>query len=309
VTPEALHAGEDGRSRQTFRYDDGVSISYEVAGNGPTPVVFVHGFAAGIFTWHDLRPFFPPDRFRLYLLDLKGYGFSSKPHDGRYGPEDHAAIVAAFLEKLGLRRAVLVGHSLGGGIALTVCLTALRAGKRDMIGRLVLIDCAAYPQPLPPLMRLLRLPILGWILLHVFPRRFMVCFTLTRIFRNKEAVTRERIARYASAHAQSGAAYVFIKTCRQLAGFGRMGFASRYGAIAVPTLIVWGKEDPLIDIRLGERLHAEIPGSRLVVIAGCGHNPHEERPAETFAAIGGFLDTAVNGPTESVAETGSHPYG
>lgn len=281
---------ETSAPRQTFRYDDDVSISYEVAGCGPTPIVFLHGFAAGLFTWHDLRPFFPPDRYRLYLLDLKGCGFSSRPHDGRYAPENHAAIVSAFLDALGLSQVVLVGHSLGGGIALLLFLQAMHAGKRALIGRLVLIDCAAYPQPLPLFMGLLRVPFLGWGMLHLFPRRFMVRFALTRIFRNKRAVTPERIARYASSYAQKGAAYAIVTTGRQLASAAAGSLIAGYGAVDVPTLIIWGKEDPLTDIRCGIRLHREILGSRLAVIAGCGHNPHEERPAETFAAISKFLD-------------------
>jgi pimeloyl-ACP methyl ester carboxylesterase len=63
-----------------------------------------------------------------------------------------------------------------------------------------------------------------------------------------------------------------------------------FRAITAPTLIVWGKNDPIIAPDTGIRLHREIPGSRLVLIDNCGHNPHEERPEETFAAISRFLD-------------------
>ena len=276
-------------SRNEFHYSDGVVISYEVQGHGGTPLVFLHGFAAALTTWNDIRPLFPPDRFRLYLLDLKGFGFSTKPHDDRYAPEDQAAIVTAFLKALHLRHAVLIGHSLGGGIALLACLEKSEQ-ERESIERLVLIDCAAYQQPLPPIMRWLAVRPLGWCILHLLPLRFMVRFTLEQIMRNRSAITPERIARYMACFGGKGIAGVFITTCRQLIPENYAAMADRFKTVTRPTLIIWGREDPLIDASLGIRLHGDIPGSRLVIIESCGHVPQEERPAETFAAIAEFLE-------------------
>ena len=276
--------------RREFRYRDDVAISYEIEGDGPTPVVFLHGFAAALTTWDDIRGLFPPGRYRLYLLDLKGFGRSSKPRDSAYGPADQAAIVSAFLEDLGLRQAILVGHSLGGGIALISLREARTGGKRDLIGGLVLIDCAAYPQRLPPVLRLLRVPFLGWAILHLLPVPFMVRFTLMRVFHDRKAVTPERIARYVDSFAGKGIARAFIESTRRLVpgDFGRL--IPSYRDITVPVLIIWGRNDHIIGLEKGIRLHREIPASRMVVIDACGHNPHEERPAETCTAIADFLE-------------------
>ncbi len=276
-------------SRRTFHYDDEVAINYETEGDGPIPVVFLHGFAAGLITWHDIRRFFPASRYRLFLLDLKGFGFSSKPRDHGYAPEDQAAIVGAFMERLNLRHAVLVGHSLGGGIALLVYRLMQERGEREMIDRLVLIDCAAYPQRLPRIMRWLRKPLLGWAILHLLPVRFMVCYSLKRVFRDKGALTPDRITRYVTCFGRKGIAHVFIETCRRLVPERYEALSGFYGDIAIPTLIIWGEADRFVAPALGRRLRNEIPGSRLATIPDCGHNPHEERPAETFAAIGEFL--------------------
>ncbi len=273
-------------SRQSFRYDDEVTISYETDGEGPTPVVFLHGFAAGLITWHDIRPLFPASRFRLYLLDLKGFGFSSKPRDRRYAPEDQATIVISFMEALNLRHAVLVGHSLGGGIALLV----LRRAAAGLIDRMILIDCAAYPQRLPRAMRLLRIPLLGLAILRLLPVRFIVRYSLGHVFHDKRAVTPDRLARYMGCFGRKGIVHVFIETCRRLVPESYRDATAFFRGIAVPSLIIWGGEDRFISPGKGRRLAGEIPGSRLVVIAGCGHNPHEERPAETFAAIAEFLE-------------------
>jgi pimeloyl-ACP methyl ester carboxylesterase len=273
----------------TFRYSTGVTINYRVVGKGPTPVVFLHGFAAALTTWDDIVPFFPADRFTLYLLDLKGFGFSSKPRDGRYRPEDQAEVVAAFLEAEKLEEVVLVGHSLGGAIALLVLLGAMTAGRPGRIGRLVLIDPAAFPQPLLPVMSRLRRPLLGAAILHLLPVSLMVRFTLARVFHDPSAVTPERVRRYATCFGSRGMAYVLQESCRALVPRRYAELPSLYPTIEIPVLIVWGEQDRIINPRCGERLVAQIPGARLVVIPGCGHNPHEERPRETFGALAGFL--------------------
>lgn len=276
--------------QRSFRYSDAVLINYELHGHGPTPVVFLHGFAAALTTWDDIRGFFPLDRYRLYFLDLKGFGHSSKPHDGAYRPADQAAVVAAFLADRGLRKAILVGHSLGGGIALLTLLDARAGGKGDLIDGLVLIDCAAYPQRLPPVLRLLRIPILGWAILHLLPVPFMVRFTLKRLYHDRKAVTPERIARYIDSFGRKGIAHVLIESARDLVPEGYARIVTSYRDIDVPVLIIWGMHDPIIDLREGIRLHHALPASRLAVIDACGHIPQEECPEKTYAAIADFLD-------------------
>ena len=271
----------------TFHYSPDVAINYRVEGRGPTPVVFLHGFAAALTTWDDIAPLFPADRFTLYLLDLKGFGFSSKPRDGRYRPEDQAKVVAAFLEGQRLEGTVLIGHSLGGAIALLVLLGARMQPGR--IGRLILVAPAAFPQPLLPVMSRLRRPLLGAAILHLIPLRLMVRFTLARVFHDQSVVTPERVRRYMTCFGSRGMAYVLQESCRAIVPEHYVDLPRLYPTIDLPVLIVWGERDRIIDPRCGERLAAEIPGARLVVIPGCGHNPHEERPRETFAALTAFL--------------------
>src|SRR5512141_2884929 len=94
-------------ARHIFHYSDAVLINFEVHGHGGTPIIFLHGFAAALTTWCDITPLFPPEFATLYLLDLKGFGFSSKPRDRRYTVEEQAAIMIAFLEHEGLSGVVL----------------------------------------------------------------------------------------------------------------------------------------------------------------------------------------------------------
>lgn len=282
--------GHSPAEQRAFRYSDTVEINYEASGNGSRPVVFLHGFAAALTTWDDLRELFPLDRYRCYFLDLKGFGRSSRPRDGAYSPADQAVIVAAFLEAEGLRRAVLIGHSLGGGVALIARLSARSAGRRDRIGGLVLIDSAAYLRKLPPVFRLLRIPFLGWAILHLLPVPLMVRYVLYRIYHDARSVTPCRIARYTEVYDRTAAAHVLTGSARQLIPDDCAEIVASYREIDIPVLIIWGRNDPIIRVDDGLRLHEDIPGSRLIVIDDCGHNPHEEKAAETCAAMVDFLD-------------------
>lgn len=275
--------------RRTFTCEPGVDISYRVAGHGPVPIVFIHGFAAALTTWDDIAPLFPAERFTLYLLDLKGFGFSSKPRSGSYSVEEQAAVAAAFIKNQGLTQVVLAGHSLGGAIALLVTLQARDRGDAAMVSRLILIDCSAYPQKLPRLMKWLTIPLLPRIGMALIPVRRIVRYTLERVFHDKTAITPQRIARYEQCFGRRGMARVLIRSALAIDPDSYGAITSRYRKINVPTLIVWGKEDRIVKISQGKRLADEMPDARLEVIGGCGHNPHEERPGETFGVIMEFL--------------------
>lgn len=282
--------GHTAVGQRTFRYSDSVRINFEVCGNGVLPVVFLHGFAAALTTWDDIREMLPSDRYRFYFLDLKGFGRSSRPRDGAYRPADQAAILTAFLQAEGLRNAVLVGHSLGGGVALLTCLDARSSGRKELIGGLVLIDSASYLRKLPPVFRLLRVPLIGWSILNLLPVSLMVRYVLFRIYHDAKSVTPSRIARYTSIYDTKESAHVLAESARQLIPENFTRIVESYRQIRVPVLIIWGEQDPIIRVEDGHRLLNDIPGSRLVVITRCGHNPHEEKAEETVHAITNFLD-------------------
>jgi pimeloyl-ACP methyl ester carboxylesterase len=78
---------QTSESKRTFAYSDQIRISYEVHGNGNSTIVFLHGFGASVETWRDIQSRLAEGN-RLYFLDLKGFGLSSKPGDGKYSLED-----------------------------------------------------------------------------------------------------------------------------------------------------------------------------------------------------------------------------
>ena len=94
----------------------GVKINYYEAGQGP-PVILLHGFGACAYSWRFLGPALAADH-RVFTLDLKGYGLSDKPEDGKYAVSDQADLVAEFIRTRDLHDLVVIGHSMGGGVTL-----------------------------------------------------------------------------------------------------------------------------------------------------------------------------------------------
>ncbi|HEX9023853.1 MAG TPA: alpha/beta hydrolase [Geobacteraceae bacterium] len=276
---------------KTFHYGGNIPIHYQVVGHGAVPLVFLHGIASAHNTWHDLVRLFPAERFRLFLLDLKGFGLSAKPRDGAYAIEDQVDMVQAFIREQGFHSVVLVGHSYGGAVALRVCLQTQGGKGLFSIEKLVLIGCAAYPQRLPKFYRRLKNPLLGPLLLHLMPKRMMVKEALAKIFSDGSAITPERVERFVGYFRGRGILYALRTTVNRIDLEAHARVAERYRELSVPTLIIWGEEDYIVKLKHGRRLHGDIAGSRLKVVGKCGHLPHEERPAETFATMDEFLAT------------------
>jgi len=135
-------------SQQSFHFSPDVIINFEVDGEGPRPLLMLHGFGASLESWKDIQPYLRTN-FRVYALDLKGHGLSSKPHDNKYSPQDQADIVTAFIKNRQLTDVVLVGHSYGGGVALLAFLRLSEHTEHNPVSTMILIDSASYPQPLP----------------------------------------------------------------------------------------------------------------------------------------------------------------
>lgn len=279
---------------EIFQYSGNVPIHYQVGGNGPKPLIFLHGFAASHTTWHDIIPFFPADSFRIFLLDMKGFGLSAKPRDGAYSIEEQAVMVRSFIRGMGFSSVILIGHSLGGGVVLRACLQMQDEKDHFAILKLVLIDCAAYPQRLPKFFRRLKIPVLGPLLFRLIPVRVMLRRAMEMVFYDTSAITRERFERYERYFRGRGLAYTLRATIRCINPEIYASIGEQYRRISVPALIIWGEEDRVIKLKYGLRLHEDLPRSQLKILAKCGHNPHEERPSETFAAMEAFFAAEVD---------------
>ncbi len=139
-------------SYQEFMYQGNISIKYRELNQGhPYTMVFIHGFGAASHYWRDLEEHFA-GTYNTVALDLKGFGYSAKPKDGKYRVSDQADMVKAFIEAKNLSNIILVGHSMGGAVAL---LTHFKL-KPGLVKGLILLDNASYGQELPDFVHLLK---------------------------------------------------------------------------------------------------------------------------------------------------------
>jgi pimeloyl-ACP methyl ester carboxylesterase len=260
-------------------------LNFETAGSG-RPVLALHGYGATLFSWRHL-PKGLPDR-RVIRVDLAGHGGSPPRADRRYGPADHAAQIIAFIDEQNLAEFDLIGHSLGGGVALMIALDFAKL-RPHAIRRLVLVDSVALPQPLPWLMRVIRVPLAGAFLFSRFPGRMVVRAVSPTAYHNRRCITEEMICAYAQNLATAAGRRAMIETARQIIPDDLPGLIARYHSLRLPTLLIWGKQDRVVSPAIGITLNTLIEGSKLILIDDCGHVPQEERPDIVIPAIADFL--------------------
>lgn len=277
---------DTAKAGSIFSYATDIHINYEVHGAGIT-LLLLHGFGASLESWRDILPLLE-QRYKLILVDMKGFGLSSKPDDGTYSIREQASIIMALIRHLDLKDLVLIGHSYGGSVALATYLELVSGKLSNPIRSLILLDAPGYPQRLPLFIKVLQTPVINHLLLALLPARARAAYILNQVFYDKSKVTADRINRYARFFDLPGSHRAMIDSARQLIP-ENSALTARIGEIAVPTLIIWGAHDPLIYLWQAHRLHDVIQGSRLTVLARCGHVPQEERPEDTAQLFMEFI--------------------
>jgi pimeloyl-ACP methyl ester carboxylesterase len=267
-----------------------LELHYETYGQG-APIIFLHGLGGTLYTWrHLVGPLAP--HYRLILFDLKGAGESPKPYDDKYSMFDQAELIYQFILKNDLQHVTLVGHSFGGGVALLVALRLTQQAP-SRLSRLILIDTIAYPQQVPGVIRILTTPGLGWLVLHLVPDQIKVRNMMKTIYYDDSKISPEEVAAYAAPLSLPGAKYALQQTMRQIIPDHIDEIIGIYPRIQVPTLIIWGREDKIIPLENGVRLHQAIRNSRLVVVDNCGHDPPDEQPEKVIKITQKFLGDHV----------------
>ncbi len=258
-------------------------------GPGTDTFLLLHGYGASSFSWRTWTPFLA-ERGHVLTVDLKGSGRAPKPADGQYAPSDHAELVLRLVRERDLARITLVGHSLGGGIALYVALGLCDSGDTRRLQRLVLLAGAAYRQPLPPFVALARHPRLSALALRVLGPELVIAQALRAMVFDPSGITRDQIHGYAAPVRDPGAFGALCATALQILPPDLDRLTSRYGEIDVPALLLWGRQDRAVPLWVGHRLAGALPRGTLRVLERCGHMLAEEQPAESLEALRTFLD-------------------
>ena len=250
------------------------------------PILCLHGLGANIFTWrHFIEPLSANNK--LILIDLKGFGKSAKPEDDYYSLQNHADAVYELILKNDWRRLTLIGNSYGGALALLLAGRLEESGPSRLL-KLVLIDAAAYKEYLPGYVKLMR-TLLGTLMIFLLPARLSVRFVLNLSCFDRGEITEEQVAAYAGPLGDPGAREALLQTVRQCIPPDADELVTKFKSISVPTLILWGRHDKVIPLKVGELLNQALPNSVLEVVEECGHMPQEEQPEKTITRISEFL--------------------
>ena len=257
------------------------NIRYIDAGKG-TPLVFIHGFGASIFSWRkNLDPL--SKHLRVCAPDLPGFGYSDKPLDGDYTIDAYADFIIQFMDKMRIKKAVLVGHSLGGGIAL---LTSLKYPSR--VQSLILLDTEAYPIKPPLMLTVAKLPLIRSII-HLVIGEWVIRISLKRSYYDHTLITDRLVDEYYQPFLTENGKIVPIKVLQAMNFDKLKELPRRYRRIRKKVLIIWGQEDRISRIHLAHKLKKDLRNSKLMIIPASGHLVQEEKPAVVNRAILNFV--------------------
>ncbi len=249
------------------------------------PIVLIHGSMGSLHMWESWVDRLK-DRARLISVDLPGHGLTGAWPREEYTVEAYADFIEVLADTLNLDRFAVVGHSMGGAVAWRFAAT-----RPDRVSYLVLLDAAGFPRdgggaPLPT--RLARLPVIGDLGIWFKPE-FLVKRSLAEVYADPAMATPERVTRYAELQRFPGNRHATLLRARTQEPLD----PSVLKRLDVPTLILWGAKDRWVPPADGFRFQHNIKGAKLALFEKLGHNPMEEDPAATAAAVDAFLPASL----------------
>ncbi len=288
----------DTEPRMVFRTIHGYRRAFRLAGSGPV-LVLIHGIGDNSSTWLDVLPHLAK-KYTVIAPDLLGHGRSDKPR-ADYSVAAYANGVRDLLSVLGVERATIIGHSLGGGVAM-------QFGYQfpEMVERLVLVSSGGVTKDVHPalrlvslpgvsdLLKLLRLPgavpavkLVGTLLGHIHGSPLQPGTLLHDT---------SDLVRILSGLPDPTAYEAYLRTLRAVVDWRGQVVTMLdrcYLTEDVPVQLIWGDQDGVIPIGHAYLAHSAMPGSRLEVFHGSGHFPFRDDPIRFLRVIEDFLDSTT----------------
>jgi pimeloyl-ACP methyl ester carboxylesterase len=275
-----------------YRTVHGYRRAFVQAGSGPA-LLLIHGIGDSSETWRELIPILARS-YTVVAPDLLGHGRSSKPR-ADYSVAGYANGMRDLLSILGIDRATIVGHSLGGGVAMQFAYQYPERCER------VVLDATGGVCPeVHPLLRLaawpnadLVLPLLQSRPVHALGR---LAFHALRSLDHDLGRDANDLLRVFDALPDITSRRAFIRTLRSVVDFRGQAVTMLdrcYLAEALPVLLVWGARDAVIPVEHGRIAHAAMPSSQLVVFERAGHFPHRSEPGRFLQVMEEFLQSTA----------------
>jgi pimeloyl-ACP methyl ester carboxylesterase len=283
-----LFTGCSTKLPNTWKYrvskniENDLELNVDIKGEGP-PLIFLHGFGMSKNSFRYIVPKLSKT-FKTYNFDLKGFGDSPKPDDGRYSPYDQAVLVNQYIKRHNLKNVKIIGNSYGGGVALSL---ALMDSKN--IDKIVLISPAVYKQELPSLLSLMHMPIIGWLGYNLTSASYKALESYKFAYYDDSKITDKMVSLLAKDLQKDNSKSIFYDASFDLIPDDIENISKKYTKILTPTLIIWGDNDVIIGKHNGYRLNRDLKNSKLKIIKKCGHLSHEEKPKEVLKYILNFF--------------------
>jgi pimeloyl-ACP methyl ester carboxylesterase len=246
------------------------------------PLVLIHGSLGSLHMWDGWIARLS-DRYRLISVDLPGHGLTGPWARGDYSIEAYADFVEVLADTLELDRFAIAGHSMGGAVAWSFAAT-----RPERVSQLILVDASAYPREgdAPLRSRVTRAPLIGDVGIYFKPE-WVVRQALRDAYADPAAATPERVRRFAELQRFPGNRPATLQRTRHQDPLD----PTPLKRLDVPALIIWGAQDRWVPVADAYRLQRDIKGSKLAIFEKLGHNPQEEDPKATAAAVAAFLPT------------------
>jgi pimeloyl-ACP methyl ester carboxylesterase len=275
-----------------FRTIHGYRRAFRVAGSGPA-ILLIHGIGDNSTTWQTVQAKLA-QRFTVIAVDLLGHGQSGKPR-ADYSVAAYANGMRDLLSVLDIERVTVIGHSLGGGVAMQFAYQF-----PQLVERLVLVAAGGVTRDVNIVLRMASLPMGGEAL--AFLRLPLVLPTVqiagralgTVLGSTKLGRDLPDVLRVLADLPEPMASSAFTRTLRAVVDWrGQMvTMLDRcYLAESVPVQIIWGTEDVVVPVRHAWMAHAAMPGSRLEIFERSGHFPFHDDPDRFIEVVERFIDT------------------
>ena len=282
--PRAALEAEYARPPSQFVQAAGLRVHVRDTGPRTAPaILLLHGFGASLQTWDAWAARLETD-FRVIRLDLPGFGLTGPDKvtdpEGDYTDARAMVVLAALMDQLGVQRAMVAGHSMGGRIAWTFA-----ALHPERVERLALLApdgfaSAGFAYGVAP-----KVPLLLRALPYVLPT-VLLRPTLAAAYANPAMVTDDLVRRYRDMLLAPGVrAAIVVRTGQQVL----VDPVPLLRGIQAPTLLLWGQQDAMIPATNAADYQKAMPGAGLTVFPGVGHLLHEEAPDASAQALRTFL--------------------
>jgi pimeloyl-ACP methyl ester carboxylesterase len=261
-----------------------------------TAILFIHGFGSSLHTWEEWATALE-SQYRVVRFDLPGNGLSDPDPAGDYTDERSLQLIVALMDSLGLEKAAIAGHSIGGRMAWSF---AARHPQR--VERLVLIAPDGFASPGFEYGRAAEVPVSMDLMRYALPKPLLT-MSLAPAYADPSVMTPALATRYHEMMLAPGARKAMLARMRQTVLTDPV---PQLRAIQAPTLLIWGEQDAMIPFANANDYLRTLPSARLAAIPGVGHLPQEERAAEGLLALSDFLQAVQAIETKARTQAGTN---